>query len=245
MVTSTAVVGPTGRRGLALVGLAGAALSGLGDMLMFGRPCSGRDFDQAVGRVPAHIEADKQWRSMWNGAALPAGRIKVGTLTGHVGIGLLQWLALLGISRTLGAGPERRVAAAAATVFAVSGVLTHQGCATVILAYKRAMQDASGSGSDVRPSPRTGTTLLGASAAGTLAALAAFSASTTVPALRHRTGEVGWRAAVTPFPFVVAALLSFGRLPAPVGGSARPASVSIGLMTYFALAAAAARRPRL
>src|SRR5918997_5778073 len=127
---STAVVGRAGRRGLAVVGLTGALLSGIGDMLMLGRPCSGRDFDQAADRVPPHIEADNKWRSMWNGAALPTRRIQAGTLTGHVGIGLLQWLALLGISRTIEDGRGRTVAQAAATAFAVSGVLTHQGCAT-------------------------------------------------------------------------------------------------------------------
>jgi hypothetical protein len=35
-------------------------------------------------------------------------------------------------------------------------------------------------------------------------------------------------------------LLSFGALPAPVGGYARPASMSIGLMAYFLSAAATA-----
>jgi uncharacterized protein DUF6796 len=241
MVASTSRVGRVGRRGLALVGLTGALMSGIGDMLMFGRSCSGRDFDQAVGMVPPHIEADNRWRSMWNGAAVPARRVKAGTLTGHLGIGLLQWLALLGISRSIDGGRERRIAQAAATAFAVSGVLTHQGCATVILAYQRAMADASGSINGARPSPRTGTALLAVSAATTLGALAAFSGSLAV-AERRRTSAPAWSSAVTPFPFVLAALLTFGRLPAPVGGYARPASISIGLMTYFALTAASDRR---
>jgi hypothetical protein len=39
---------------------------------------------------------------------------------------------------------------------------------------------------------------------------------------------------------VVATLLTFGALPAPIGGYARPASMSIGLAASFAAAAAAA-----
>ena len=229
---------------MALLGLTGALLSGIGDMLMLGRPCSGRDFDQAAGMVPRTIEADNRWRSLWNGTALPSRRIQAGTLTGHLGIGVLQWLAMLGISRTIDAGGERRIAQAAATAYAVSGVLTHQGCATVIQAYQQAMSEAIGTNGATRPSPRSGTSLLAVSAAGTLGALAAFSASLTVAAIRRPTSTSIWSAAVTPFPFVVAALLGFGRLPAPVGGYARPASISIGLMTYFASTAASIGPPR-
>jgi hypothetical protein len=225
-----------------LLGLTGAVLSGIGDMLILGRPSSGRDFDQAAGMVPPHIDPDNKWRSLWNGAALPTRRIQVGTLTGHVGIGLLQWLALLGISRTVHSGRERRIAAAAATAFAVSGVLTHQSCATVILAYKRAMEDALESNNGARPSPRSGTRLLGVSAAASLGALAAFSASLTVAALRRRDSAPDRSLAVTPFPCVMATLLTFGVLPAPIGGYARPASISIGLMTYFAITAASGQR---
>jgi hypothetical protein len=245
MVRSTAALGPAGRRGLALVGLTGAILSGIGDMLILGRASSGRDFDRAVGMVPPHIDADDRWRSLWNGAALPARRIQVGALTGHVGIGLLQWLALRGISQTFPAGRERRTAAASALAFAVSGVATHQCCATVILAYKRAAGEAVESNEVARPSPRSGTRLLGVSAAASLGALATFSASLAVSALRHRSSAPSWRSAATPFPCVMATLLTFGALPAPIGGYARPASISIGLMTYFAIAAASAhsRRP--
>ena len=241
MVRSTDVVG-SGRRGPALVGFAGALLTAIGDVLILGRPCSGRDFDQAAGMVPPHIDADRTWRSLWNGAALPARRIHVGTLTGHVGIGLLQWLAMRGISRTIHAGPERRIASASATAFAVSGVLTHQGCATVIMAYKRASEEALGSSNSQRRSPRSGTRLLAASTAASLSSLAAFSASLTVAALRGRNSAPGGWSAVTPFPCVLAALLAFGALPAPLGGYARPASISTGLMTYFAIIAATSRR---
>ena len=244
MVSSTAVPGSAGRRGLALVGLTGALLSGIGDVLILGRSCSGRDFDQAAGMVPAHIDPDNTWRSLWNGAALSARRIRVGTLTGHVGIGLLQWLAMRGISRTIPSGREQRIAAASAAAFAVSGVVTHQCCATVILAYKRAMGDAVASDNGARPSPRSATRLLAVSTAMTLGALAANSAGLTVAAVRRRGSAPSWRSAVTPLPCVLATLLTFGFLPAPVGGYARPASISIGLMTYFAITAALGRRPQ-
>jgi hypothetical protein len=192
--------------------------------------------------VPPHIDADNKWRSLWNGAALPARRIYVGTLAGHIGIGLLQWLAMRGIGRTINAGLERRIAAASATAFAVSGVITHHCCATVILGYKRAMRDALESNNGARRSPRSGTRLLAVSAAASLSALAAFSASLTVAALRRRNSTPAWWSAVTPFPCAMATLLTFGVLPAPVGGYARPASISIGLMTYFAITAASSDR---
>ncbi len=225
-----------------MVGLTGALLSAIGDVLILGRPCSGRDFDQAAGMVPPHIDADDTWRSLWNGAALPVRRIHSGTLTGYVGIGLLQWLAMRGISRTLPAGRERRIAEASATVFAVAGVLTHQCCGTVILAYKKAIDEALGSDDRTRRSPRSATPLLAISTAATLGALAAYSAGLTVAALRRRDSASAWQSVVTPLPPVLATLLSFGALPAPVGGYARPASVNIGVMTYFALTAASGQR---
>ncbi|WP_199422130.1 DUF6796 family protein [Actinotalea solisilvae] len=244
MVRPTAAQRPAGRRGLALVGVAGALLSAVGDVLILGRPSSGRDFDRAAGRVPPHIDADGTWRSLWNGAALPVRRIHTGTLAGYVGIGLLQWRALRGLSRTLPAGRERRIAEVSATVFAVAGVLTHQCCATVILAYKKAMDEALGSADDVRRAPRSVTPLLAISTAATLGALAAYSASLTVAALRRRDSAVAWQSVVTPLPPVMATLLGFGALPAPVGGFARPASINIGLVTYFAVTAASGRRRR-
>lgn len=226
------------RRGLALVGLTGALLSGIGDVLILGRPCSGRDFDRAAGMVPPHIDADDTWRSLWNGATFPVRRIHSGTLIGDVGIGVLQWFALRGLSRTLPAGRERQVAEASATAFAVAGVLTHQWCGTVILAYKKAIEEPAGSENGTRRSPRSATRLLAISSAATLGALAAYSASLTVAALRRGGAGFAWQSVVTPFPAVMVTLLGFGTLPAPVGGYARPASISTGLMTYFALTAA-------
>jgi len=224
------------------MGLAGALLSGIGDVLILGRATSGREFDRAVGMVPPHIEADNTWRSLWNGAALPARRIHAGTLAGHVGIGLLQWLALRGIGQSVDGGRARQIASVSAPAFAVSGVLTHQCCATVILAYQKAMEAAAEPTDGARPSPRSATRLLAVSTAGTLGALAAFSASLTGAGLRHRDSTPVWRSMVTPLPCVLATLLTFGRLPAPVGGYARPASISIGLLIYFAITAAAGRR---
>lgn len=240
-MASTVLLPRARRRDLALLGLAGSALSGIGDVLILGRPCSGRDFDRAAGRVPPHVASDDVWRSLWNGAVLPVRRIRLGAVVGHVGIGLLQWLALRGIGRTLETGRERRIATASATAFAVSGVMTHQCCASVVLAYKQAMGRAPLRAGEAGPAPRAVTRLLAASAAVTLGALALYSASPVVAALRRRRSASVWRSAVTPFPCVAAALLTFGRLPAPVGGYARPASISVGLMTYFAITAAVDR----
>jgi hypothetical protein len=238
MAVPTAVPGLAGRRGPALVGLTGALLTGIGDVLILGRSCSGRDFDRAEGMVPPRVEADDAWRSLWNGAAFSVRRIQAGTLVGHVGIGLLQLPALRVISRTVDAGRERRIAAASATGFAVAGVLTHQCCASVILAYQRATAEAPRSGNRAGAAPRTLTRLLAVSAAGSLGALALFSASLTVAGLRRHGSAPAWTLAVTPLPCVLATLLTFGALPAPLGGYARPASISVGLMTYFALTAA-------
>ena len=237
MAAPTAVPEPAGRRGAALVGLTGALLTGIGDVLILGRPCSGRDFDRAEGMVPPRVEADDAWRSLWNGAAFSVRRIQAGTLAGHVGIGLLQLLALRGIGRTLHPGREQQVAVASATGFAVAGVLTHQCCASVILAYQRAMAAAPRSGQGAVAAPRGLTRLLAVSAAGSLGALAVFSASLTVAGLRRRSSAPTWTLAATPLPCVLATLLTFGALPAPLGGYARPASISVGLTTYFALTA--------
>lgn len=222
--------------------MTGAILSAIGDVLILGRASSGRDFDRAAGMVPPHIDADDTWRSLWNGAALPVRRIHAGTLLGHVGIGLLQWRALRGIARTLPDGPERRIAEVSAAVFAVAGVLTHQCCGTVVLAYKKAMAEVVGSDDETHSSPRSVTPLLAVSTAASLGALAAYSASLTVSELRRSDSASPWQSVVTPFPPVMATLLSFGVLPAPLGGYARPASVSTGLATYFALTAVSAQR---
>jgi hypothetical protein len=81
------------------------------------------------------------------------------------------------------------------------------------------------------------------SAVGALGALAVFSGAVVGAAGRgpNTTPTVrAVRAIATPFPWVVATLLTFGALPAPIGGYARPASMSIGLAASFAAAAAAA-----
>ena len=242
MAGSTEVPGRSGRRALALIGLGGAVLSGIGDVLILGRPSSGEDFDRAAGLIPAHIDADNKWRSLWNGAPLAPRRIHVGTLTGLVGIGFLQWMGMRGITRAIRPGGLRRLAAGSAAAFAVSGVLTHLSCGTVILAYRRASETEHEPADDPQPSPRSATTLLAVSAVGALSALAVFSGSLSVAALRRAsTAPTPW-AVVTPFPCVMSTLLTFGALPAPVGGYARPASMSIGLMVYFAVTAASAER---
>lgn len=240
MADSTPVREPRSLRQLALIGLAGSILSGIGDVLILGRPCSGREFDRAAGMVPRHIDADNRWRSLWNGAAFPVHRIRAGAVTGFVGIGLLQRLAMRGISRAIPLSPERTVAATSATAFALSGVITHHYCASVILAYQQAARAPLQADEKARRAPPSGTRPLAVSAAASLIALALFSASLTVAALRRRASTPPAWSTVTPFPCVMATLLTFGTLPAPVGGYARPASISIGLTAYFAVTAASA-----
>jgi hypothetical protein len=226
------------------VGLAGAVLTAIGDVLILGRPSSGADFDQAAGVVPVHLEIEKRWLSLWNGAVLPSRRIHIGTVSGLVGIGLLEWLSMRGISRVIQPGVQRNVAAASAHAFALSGVLTHLSCGMVISAYQKALAKEVESAVGARSAPRSVTSLLAVSAIGSLGALAVFSANLTVAALlRRSTAPIIW-STVTPFPCVLATLLTFGTLPTPVGGYARPASISIGLMVYFAIAAGSAEHGR-
>lgn len=215
-------------------------MSGIGDVLILGRRSSGRDFDHAVGMIPEHVEVDGRWRSLWNGATFTPGRIHLGTVTGVVGIGCLQWLGMLGMARTIPPGALQRTAIVSATAFAVSGAITHWSCGRVILAYHEASARQVEPARGHRPSSRAATTLLTASAGGALGALAVFSGCLTAAAMRRRgAGPVRW-AQVTPFPCVMSTLLTFGLLPYPVGGYVRPASMSIGLLMFFAVAAASA-----
>lgn len=241
MIDSPRPPGRSRLRASALLGLAGAVLSGVGDVLILGRRASGVDFDQAAGVIPAHVEADDPWRSLWNGVSFSSRRIHVGTMIGLVGIGCLQWAGLRGVSRALPPGGLRRAAGSAATAFAVSGVLTHLCCGRVILAYQQASRPPVEPAPLPHASPPAPTTLLAVSAAGALAALAVFSGCLAGAALR-RGPTPRWWAAVTPFAGVVSTLSTFGRLPFPVGGYARPASMSIGLLIFFAVVAATAGR---
>jgi hypothetical protein len=230
-------------RTAAVLGLAGAVLSGIGDVIMLGRPCSGRDFDDATGRIPPNVDVDPRWRSLWNGASFTPGRRRVGTVIGVVGIGALQGVGLTSTARSLPPGGLRRLATVAAVGFAVSGVLTHLGCGAVILAYRRTAEGVADVSDRRQPAPRSVTTVLAVSAVGALGALAVFSGAVVGAAGRgpNTTPTVrAVRAIATPFPWVVATLLTFGALPAPIGGYARPASMSIGLAASFAAAVAAA-----
>ena len=83
------------------------------------------------------------------------------------------------------------------------------------------------------------TPLLAASAVGVFGALALFSGNLTIEALRRDPPASRW-ALVTPLPCVLSTLLGFGLLPAPVAGYLRPASMSIGLLLYFAVTATSA-----
>ena len=230
-----------GCRGRTAGGLAGALLAAVGDVAILARPVSGRDFDRANGLVPPPL-ADERWRSLWNGVELSGSRIRVGTATGLVGIGLLSGCALAGAARGLPAGPQRVVGTVSVAVFAVAGGLTHYCCGAGVLA-RQAIRAGEWEGEarspDVAPdlAPDRPRGLLTASAVATLAALAVLSLDLTLAA--HRRGH-DWRrqAGVTPFPWVLASLATTGRLPAPVGGFLRPASISCGLLVALALAAA-------
>jgi hypothetical protein len=224
--------GPRGGRP-ALIGLAGAVLAGVGDVLILGRASSGSEFDRAAGLVPPHVEADDRWRSLWNGAVLPPSRIRAGILTGMAGIAVLEWFGLRAATRAIDRGVERTVATGSAAAFTLSGVITHWSCGAAVLAYQQASQDAAELRGASRISPSFLTRLLGVSAVASLSALAVLSASLAVATLRGRTPTPTWRAAVTPLPCVAATLATFGALPTPVGGYARPASISVGLMIYL------------
>lgn len=240
MRTSRAVTPAWSERRSALVGLSGAVLAGVGDLLILGRPSSGADFDRAAGVVPPHIAVDQRWRSLWNGVPLSRGRIRAGTVVGLVGIALVDAVGLRSAGRALDPGALRRVAVASAVAFGVSGAVTHLSCGGVILAYKNALLSGDKPEVRARPVPRLLTLALGAGAVGSLASLAVFSADLTAARLLASGTDPDWSLAVTPFPFVLLTLLTFGRLPAPVGGLLRPASISAGLTAYFAIAAAAA-----
>jgi hypothetical protein len=82
-------------------------------------------------------------------------------------------------------------------------------------------------------------TALGVSATATLSALAVFSADMNVRGLCSPAAGPAWAAFVTPFPFVLFTLLTFGALPAPLGGYLRPASISTGLLLYLVVETAA------
>ncbi|HEY5784523.1 MAG TPA: DUF6796 family protein [Microlunatus sp.] len=230
-----------GRRSTAMLGLAGAILSGVGDVLILGRPCSGREFDAAAGRIPPNVDADPRWRSLWNGASFAPRRLRAGTFVGTVGIGVWQWVGLQAAARAIPPGRLHRLASISAAAFALSGVLTHLGCGTVILAYRRAAERAADAAGGQRSSPRSATTLLAVSALGAFSALAVFSGAVFAAGLRGPESASRGLALVTPFPCVLATLLTFGALPAPIGGYARPASMSVGLAVYFGVRAASSR----
>jgi hypothetical protein len=220
-------------------------------VLILGRPGSGADFDRAAGvLVPPRVGLAPRWRSLWNGTVHPRSRICLGTVTGLVGIGLVERFGLRESVRT-GGGINGGVGRGAAAVFGVSGALTHLSCGALILAGRRALAapagstepmgstEPAGSAGLVRPVAPGWSTALGVSAVATLGALAVFSADETVTSLRSPGAGPAWAALVTPFPFVLVTLLTFGALPAPLGGYLRPASISTGLLLYLAVEAAA------
>ena len=245
MFGSNADHGGTRGSSHALVGLAGAVLACVGDVLILGRPCSGRDFDKAAGLIPPNIDVEDRWRSLWNGAVLPSSRIRGGTITGVIGIGVLAWFGLRGATQAIEPGVRRTTAIGSVAAFAVAGVLTHWSCGSVVLAYRQALRTAAESRTARWTSPRSSTRLLGVSAVASLTALAVLSVSLTLTSPQGRDLEPIRRAAVTPLPWVAATLATFGVLPAPIGGYARPASISIGLTGYLSLLAVSTRGDRV
>lgn len=241
MWRSAVLVGGGPERGPALAGLAGALVAAVGDVLILGRASSGADFDRAAGVVPPHIAVDKRWRSMWNGVVLSKRRIQAGTLVGLAGIGVVEWVGLRGVGGGIEPGVLRNVAVASAVAFGVSGALTHLSCGALVLAYKNALLHGDDPKLRAQPAPRALTRVLAGSAVGTLLALATFSADVAAARLTGRSSAPAWSGAVTPLPCVLLTLLTFGRLPAPIGGYLRPASISVGLAAYFAVAASTAR----
>ena len=226
-----------------LVGLAGALLTGIGDVLILGRPMSGADFDRAARVAPAFVGPRDPWRSLWNGAVLSRRRVRLGGAVGLVGIGL-QGFALQSEAGLVHPELLQCAAAVSGSAFAVSGALTHQACAAVILAYQEALAAGITSWGEAEPSLRPLTNLLAVSAVASLGALAVFSAAVTYGArLRHDAGP-SWQEVATPLPCVALALVAARVLPAPLGGYARPASMSIGLLTHFVVVAASGG-PRL
>ena len=227
-------MGGRGGGALSLLGLAGAALAAAGDVLLLGRGCSGADFDQATGMVPPGLEVDARWRSLWNGAAFSERRARLGTVTGLVGIVSVG----VGLAGAAGAGTGRfpipvslrRVTTVSAGIFTVCGAVTHWSCAAAVSQARSAW-----SGEGRGPTSGSGAVrLFAAGAAGTLAALAVLSGAQAAAARERGAGVL---ALATPFPFVLVALLTFGRLPAPLGGFLRPASISSGLLAHFAVTA--------
>jgi hypothetical protein len=120
------------------------------------------------------------------------------------------------------------------------GAITHFSTGKVILAYKQA--SATGVEATAGPQRSPSASLLAVSAVGSLSALAVFSIDLAAAALLGRSAApIVWKL-VSPLPCVAATLLTFGFLPAPIGGYARPASISIGSIAYWAAIAASAER---
>lgn len=152
---------------------------------------------------------------MFNGAVLGQHRIQIGTVTGVLGIGVLQLLGLRGIASTIRAEAPRLFCARSATGFAVTGALAHLCCGSVILAYQAVSQMGAESRDGRWPSTRSATPLLAVSASGAFTALAIFGAGLTRDALGRQGNPPTSSMVVTPLPCVILTLLTFGALPAP------------------------------
>jgi hypothetical protein len=231
--------GPSAGRWLALAGLGGAVLTGIGDVLQLGRPCSGADFDQAAGLIPPNIDVEERWAVLVEWRSPPAaphpGR-DAHRPRRHRSVGVRD---TSGHSSDPSGSPSQH-GISFRRCPTLSGAIAHFSCRKMILAYKQASATRIEPTVGGQPSPPT--SLLAVGAVGSLSALAIFSIDQAAAGLLGRSAAPILSTLVTPFPFVAATLLTFGFLPAPIGGYARPASISIGLMTYWAIAAASAKR---
>ncbi|MGL5929449.1 MAG: DUF6796 family protein [Dermatophilaceae bacterium] len=217
-------------------GVAGAVLTGIGDVLMLGRMVSGADFAEGVGVAPIFADAEVV-ASFWNGVDVGTGRVWWGALIGVVGIGVLERYGLSTLVGDLRSAVLRTVGRAAVTVFAVFGVAVHFAFGPLLLGYRQAAVAGAATWSRTAAPLADATDLVMLGGVASLGALAVVSAALAVGLFRDRAPLPRWTALATPIVLVVAALLVAGRLPSPVGGLVYPAWISAGMLVFFVLVA--------
>ncbi|MGL5851334.1 MAG: DUF6796 family protein [Phycicoccus sp.] len=235
--TSTASRSTRSRiRSAAWCGVAGAVVTGVGDVLILGRPVSGADFADGVGAAPAFADA-RATASFWNGVDVGTDRVWWGALIGVIGIGVLERHGLATLVGSVRPRALRQLGQAAVTLFAVFGVAVHFAFGPLLLGYRQAAAAGGDTWSRTAAplADATGLVLLGGGVS--LGALAVVSIVLAVGAFRDRVPMPRWAALATPVVLVVAALLVADLLPAPVGGLVYPAWISVGLLLFFMLVA--------
>ncbi len=230
MIKTTAPDRRSDRRGPAMIGLAGAALTAIGDVLILGRNFSGPDFDHAS----VCSRATSSWSADGNRCGTVPSSRRAASASDN------RWA---GRDRSPGGqacwdhpyddpGRLRGLAAVSAAAFAVSGVLTHA-------AERWSGRPACGaerSRTNRRPAlpPATSRRTRWPRASLTGFSVGRRPRPGEVPAAASsrrsaRRCRVCWNSA----DFGVGAR----------GGYARPASISIGLMVFFTLVGASLERP--